>query len=470
MVQWHDFDYWAEQRDLIHDYLHNACRQRQSGVNVLLHGAPGTGKTQLVRLLATTLGAELQEVRCNDLDDMPVSQQKRFSAYRYCQRMLKDKPDTLILFDEIEDVFGFDGSRGQKAWVNHLLENNPLPAFWLTNSVNCLDPAFIRRFDLVLETPELDDSQRGKLAKVFFSDVTLSETWLDEVSKQPAVQPGHLHQAAKVVGILGDADAQTNEQRLKLLLDESLRAQGLPWRPTVPIQGSCFEPHLANADRDLTRLAEGLRRSAEGRICLFGPSGTGKSEYARYLAASLECPLIAVSGSDLLQPWVGFTEQAIAAAFADAEKRKAVLLFDEADTWLPSRMAAGPHWQKSQVNEFLQQLERFSGVVVLTTNRLPAMDGAVLRRLDLKVAFNFLQPAQAWALFCQLIGPDGEDEAKGLQASLAALSLTPGDFACVQRRMRIMGSACNAFNVLAALREEHQLRNQHDAVEQGAWL
>jgi SpoVK/Ycf46/Vps4 family AAA+-type ATPase len=212
-----------------------------------------------------------------------------------------------------------------------------------------------------------------------------------------------------------------------------------------------------------------LCKSGEGRLCLYGPSGTGKSEFARYLSAELGKPLISVAGSDLLQPWAGLTEQAIATAFADARTRGAVLLFDEADSWLRSRQMAGPHWQISQVNEFLQQLEHHTGVVVLTTNNLPSMDAAALRRLDVKVEFRYLQPHQAWQFFCQLIKSEHGDEARGLQPSVSALRLTPGDFACVQRRMRIMGTACNAFSVLSALREEYQLRMQLGASDLGVY-
>ncbi len=470
LVQWNDFDYLATQRDLMHDYLQQACQQQLGGVNVLLYGEPGTGKTQLVRLLADSLGAKLQEIRCNDRDELPVSASKRFAAYRYCQRMLKDQANTLILFDEIEDVFGFGASRGQKAWVNQLLEENPLPAFWLTNSIECLEDAFIRRFDLVIQMPSLDGPQREHLARQFFQGLPLPAPWLEQLKLQDGIQAGHLQQAARVAEALGDAGEMANAKRLESILTGTLQAQGKPWREALPVRHARFDPQLANADTDLDKLTTSVSRHGEARICLYGPSGSGKSEFARYLAAELNKPLLSVAGSDLLQPWLGLTEQAIAAAFTDARQRDAVLLFDEAESWLMVRRLSGPQWQVNQVNEFLQQLENYTGIVILTTNHLYAMDPAVLRRLDMKVAFDYMQPRQAWQLFCRLVDSQEQGEALSLQASLGNLRLTAGDFACVERRMRLLDKGCNAFNLLAALKEEHRLRVQLNADRLGEEL
>lgn len=67
----------------------------------------------------------------------------------------------LLLFDEVEDVFNqpFEffprpsADQSRKGWINHCLERNPVPAFWITNSIDNIDEAFIRRFDLSIEVP-----------------------------------------------------------------------------------------------------------------------------------------------------------------------------------------------------------------------------------------------------------------------------------------------------------------------------
>jgi transitional endoplasmic reticulum ATPase len=66
----------------------------------------------------------------------------------------------MIVFDEVEDAFN-DGdnlfgrkstAQTRKAWINRMLETNRVPTLWISNSVGCLDAAFIRRFDMVVES------------------------------------------------------------------------------------------------------------------------------------------------------------------------------------------------------------------------------------------------------------------------------------------------------------------------------
>ncbi len=78
----------------------------------------------------------------------------------------------------------------------------------------------------------------------------------------------------------------------------------------------------------------------------------------------------------------------------------AVLFIDEADGLLASREHAVRNWEVTQVNELLEHLGEYAGVVVLATNRLDALDAAVLRRLDAKIKFETLQAEQIKKVFC----------------------------------------------------------------------
>src|SRR3546814_12827887 len=91
----------------------------------------------------------------------------RLTALRAAQHVLAQRR-VLLVFDEMEDAFA--GSitersvaQSTKAWVNRTLEQNPLPTIWITNSTACLDPAFVRRFDLCLELPMPPKQQRARL-------------------------------------------------------------------------------------------------------------------------------------------------------------------------------------------------------------------------------------------------------------------------------------------------------------------
>ena len=94
-----------------------------------------------------------------DEDDDVLGGQRRLENCRLAQRLLQDK-SAVIIFDEIEDVFAgsfMERSVAQenKAWVNQFLENNDVPMIWLSNSVGCIDNAYLRRFDLVFEMPDI---------------------------------------------------------------------------------------------------------------------------------------------------------------------------------------------------------------------------------------------------------------------------------------------------------------------------
>ncbi|TVP59026.1 MAG: AAA family ATPase, partial [Halomonadaceae bacterium] len=129
---------------------------QRRGVNILLYGAPGVGKTELVKTLASSLGRPLYEVGSADEDGDSVAGEKRFRCLRLCQYLLADNQDALILFDEVEDVLSPILARASlrrqsgKAWTNKQMENASVPTFWLSNNVFGMDPAHLRRFDYVL--------------------------------------------------------------------------------------------------------------------------------------------------------------------------------------------------------------------------------------------------------------------------------------------------------------------------------
>jgi hypothetical protein len=108
-----------------------------------------------------------------------------------------------------------------------------------------------------------------------------------------------------------------------------------------------FNLDYSHADHDVGALASALGRARFGRLCLYGPPGTGKTAYARHLARHLGMPLLEKKASDLLDAFVGQTEQNLAAAFLQAHKENAILLIDEADSFLMDRNQAQMRWETS---------------------------------------------------------------------------------------------------------------------------
>ena len=101
----------------------------------------------------------------------------------------------------------------------------------------------------------------------------------------------------------------------------------------------------------------GMRVHTQASFCLYGPSGTGKSQLARHIADELGKPILIKRASDLLDKYVGETEKLMAKMFDEALDEDAVLLLDEADSYLSDRSRASQHWEISQKNELLTQME-----------------------------------------------------------------------------------------------------------------
>lgn len=442
-----DYEHIASTISILRPYLQKSVQTGRRGVNIFIHGAPGTGKTQLAKLLAKDLECELFEVASEDDDGDAVEGTRRLRAFRAAQSLLGQRK-VLILFDEVEDVFN-DGNtffshrstaQNKKAWINRTLEENGIPTIWLSNSIDCVDNAFLRRFDMVFELAVPPKQQRKRILNDACGDL-LDPEGVARLAQPEELAPAVVTKAASVVRSIRDqlstADATKAFERL---IDHALKAQGQdPINQYSPNRlPDVYDPKFINADADLAIIAAGLAQSKSGRLCLYGPPGTGKTAYARWLAEQLGVPLVIKRASDLMSMWVGGSEKAIAQAFRQAQEDGALLLIDEVDSFLQDRRGAQRSWEVTLVNEMLTQMESYSGVFIATTNLMQGLDQAALRRFDLKVKFDFLASEQASELlsrYCEKMNlqpPENSDVAKITHLR----NLTPGDFAAVTRQNR----------------------------------
>lgn len=463
-----DYQHLGDRVQTTLSYLRKVMARERHGVNILIYGPPGTGKTELCRLLAETLEVDLFEIACTDSDGDPITGNQRLSALSSAMGVLQGK-QALVMLDEIEDVFAGDygfsrrkTNKAQKGWINRMLEENAKPCFWLSNDIACLDAAYIRRFDIIIEAPNPTRPQRERIIRGL-SDERLSDEMIDTLAQHEALTPAVFERAFQVARTIHPRAGHKLESSLESLLDSTLKAQGhtlLSQQKTNALP-ALYTPELVNADTSLTELAKGLRRHPEARLCFYGPPGTGKTAFAGWLAQQLGKPLHSKRVSDLVSAFVGETEKNLAAAFRQAEEESAVLLLDEVDSFLQDRTKARAQWEITAVNEMLTQMESFSGLFIASTNLMDNLDEASLRRFDCKIHFGYLLPEQSRTLLRAHLKELGLDDPKqSAEAYVASLTrLAPGDFAAVRRRAR--------FKPLASAGELVQALSQEIALKKG---
>lgn len=149
---------------------------------------------------------------------------------------------------------------------------------------------------------------------------------------------------------------------------------------------------VINQSEQSTKLFEewGLAETIEygkGQTMLFwGKPGTGKTMCARAIADGLGKPLMAISSAELQTSEPGGMERAVKKAFAEAKQKKAVLLLDECDSLVYSRENMGMILS-AEINCLLTEIEKYEGILVLSTNRVNKLDKALERRISLIVEF-----------------------------------------------------------------------------------
>jgi SpoVK/Ycf46/Vps4 family AAA+-type ATPase len=321
----------------------------------------------------------------------------------------------------------------KKTWIKKKLESNPIPTIWITNDISAIDSAIVRRFDIALELPIPSKKIRKKIIKNYVKDMIDSKT-IELISENENIAPALVERAIKVVKTLNSKDTKIFTK----VLNNTLKAQGFN---EIELKTNnlpnVYNPNFINTQADLKKLAQGIKQNPNARLCLYGPAGTGKSAFGRYVAEVLNKPLILKKGSDLLSMWVGGTEKNIAEAFREAKESDGVLVCDEVDSFLADRTNANRNWEVTQVNEMLTQMESFDGVFIATTNLMENLDSASLRRFDMKLEFSYLKPLQAWEMFVNYAKELGLKPSQSLKNKVPSLAvLTPGDFAAVTRQTR----------------------------------
>lgn len=424
------------------------------GVNILLHGADGLDKREVIARVAARAGLIPFVVEC------PREHEADLPCLTYvAQRLLADEPDALLVVERPADVlarnldflrslFGLPAESSEiRPFDELLLETNPVPCLWAGDN---LSAPCVARFVFHAPLKRAGRAERQAQLTRTLRALKLSRKTTTELLQLEDLSALQLQSAVRAASLSGAAGKPAREA---FVLHAVKRSLGALQRKTKPAAKDCVTQYSLkylnhSGSFGPEQILRALKRSPKGTLCLYGPPGTGKTQFVEHMAQELGVPLIAKRASDLLSKYVGDNERNIAAMFQEAEAEEAMLLLDEGDSFLRDRTSANHNWEVSQVNELLQQMERFPGIFVVATNLFQGLDTAALRRFTFKLEFQALTPEQRWEMFVNeaglkgKLGDFGRSVREDWQAELAKMSqLAAGDFATVKRQAILLGEA-----------------------------
>lgn len=290
-LQLDDFDHIAGMKEMMLTYLQQALKHHRKGVNLLIYGVPGTGKTEFAGLLAQALGISAYNITYMDSDGDVVEAEQRLNYSRLAQTLLNGK-QALLIFDEIEDVFNgsfMERSVAQKnkAWTNQLLENNNVPMIWLSNSVSGIDPAFLRRFDFILEMPDLPLKNKSALITQL-TEGKLSPAYVQHFAKVRSLTPAIL---SRTIRVAKELNTSNFAETLLMMFNQTLKSQNKPKIEPLVLGKADYNLDYVACNDNIHRISEGLKRSKKGEFVamarreqekLLGQRGLRNSWTCRY--------------------------------------------------------------------------------------------------------------------------------------------------------------------------------------------
>ena len=461
--------------------------------NILLYGAAGTGKTQFARSLVREAGLDASFLQFGnrgrrDRGGISVSAGERAAALNVGTGSVDPERGVLIV-DEADFIlntrfmFMSVESGAEKGWLNDFLDNSAAKIIWISNETGSMEESTLRRFSYSYHFEGFSLPDRVSVLKNRLEGHPLARFIDDDLvyrlSAEFQVNAGGIASALDSAARIyrGKRPAKKNvTATLRDILSrhEKLVCPGAGQKKSMLAEVTdYYHAGALNTDIDTGTMMDSAAMFMESleaapqeerinmNMLFWGLPGTGKTEFAKYMAGTLKKRLLVKRYSDLESMWLGETEKNICAVFAEAEKSGAILFVDEADSFFTSRENAFRSWEVSRTNEFLTQMENHRGMFICCTNLLPSMDRAAMRRFTWKVEFRPLTPEQRAPLYARYFKRGGHRLTPAMNERLRRMEgLTPGDIRAAWNRYRFLkGEAFDHWRIIEQLEKEVRYRD-----------
>lgn len=443
---------------------------------ILLYGKAGSGKTEFAKTLIAACGKEIAVPIFNkDNED-----ENKFNKCAMAE-FVSHKTGKIALIDECDNIissnFGFLHHKNtDKGGINKRLDSMKGKSIWITNSIESIEESTLRRFTFSIEFDGLSKIQKINSLKTALNATTFS----DKIDAEELYNRLNKYQLS-IAGIalsVNSSNTVVKNSSTEEFLDAAeafAKAQSVLINGKSPKKFSRYKPDchfdadIINMDTSYDTLMKILsnysKKLEEGvvncplNMIFAGVPGSGKTELAKHIAQKLGKKIILKNMSDIQSMYVGETEKNITKAFAQAEREKAILVIDEADSLFIDRSTASRNWEISQTNEMLAQMENFRGIFICSTNILKNIDTAAMRRFQKKITFGYLGKDAREKLFKSYFF----DTIKGLsEETICELeklnNLTAGDFKNVFQQIQFADTVYNERDILELLKHETEFK------------
>ena len=457
-------------------------KKSNEGINILFYGEPGTGKTEFSRSIGFLLNKNIYEINHFDEDGDPITDKRKFTGFNAYKKTVSSD-SSLLIIDEADEMlngsacFSFLSTtrNKEKNIVNKIIDESKHVCIWISNEYNCIEESTKRRFDYSIKFEKLSKSDRKLIWEKTIEKYKLKDKFakkdIDQLSEEYDVSAGGINIALKNSPKIVKAEKICMYEAIKNILQPHQKLMMSSKKTKVTSKNYSLDGLSIKGNLNLNQVIDVCRRFYKNiesssinnmNILLHGVPGTGKTEFAKYLAEELGRDINIKTGSDLLDMYVGGTEKNIRDAFLFAESNNAILFIDEVDGIFADRRGASKNWEVTQVNELLSRMENFKGIFMCSTNFKDNIDIAAIRRFNLKVEFDYLDNLGKKIFYDKLLGDLTNNKLNKSEVDyLNELGhLTPGDYKVVWQKHYFMDkSIITNISLLNSLNDEINVKN-----------